>query len=277
MKIAGAHISSRVHGLQPRNAQTVIENFGIAVLDCDEALAAKNNAVAQQAFRKQGKGPRPPVRKAANDGMHGRRGASIIVDPTPGEIYLVYWDKAKKNWPVLLLPTSNLGDVGVPQTLEELELMDDVPPCYRWDATKTSLEWNEGFESGGEKVAQRLFPVMWFDDRFKFPFDSQVSWMPARNLEVFDIESAAKSGIPHLRSVREYWEARSQIPSRQHQASVMDVDDGTACTISCDYHSFANWASQILRRRYITRRAARERWMTAINLKPPLFSRAVKE
>lgn len=248
MVSAGAHIASKVHGLQPRNSENVVEKFGIRVLDCDEGLAAENNAVALQAFHKKAKGARPPADTAAEGSKQGLRGAAVIVSPTPGQIYLGYWEKAKKTWPVLLLPTANLEDVGVPETLEDLKLLQELPPCYRFNTTTKTLEWEEGFEDGGEKVAQRHFPVMFFDDGLKFPSESQASWLPAHDLEVFDIESALASEVPHIRSVREYLRAGTRIPSRQDEPSEMDLHDGMACScsLSCDFHLLTNQASQML-------------------------------
>lgn len=244
---AGSHLSSDVHGNQPRDAAKVVENFGITVLDCNERRMEKNNAVARQAFRKQNKGPRPPDDTAAKDSKHGRRGAAGIVSPTPGQIYLGYWGKAKKSWPVLLLPNANLEDVGVPDTLEGLGLLEKLPPCYRYNTTTKTLEWKEGFEYGGEKVAQRWFPVMFFEDGLKFPSKSAVGWLPAHDLEVLDIESPVASDVPHIRSVRAYLGARPQVPSTQDGPSEMDVHDGLAssCSISCDFHLFTNQASQM--------------------------------
>lgn len=227
---AGSHLGTDVHGHQSRHAATVVKNFGINVLDCNEELAEKNNAVARQAFRKREKAPRPPDNTAAKDSKHGRRGGAGIFSPTPGQIYLGYWEKAKKSWPVLILPTANLEDVGVPETLESLELLKNLPACYRYNTATKTFEWKEGFEDGGEKVAQRWFPVMFFEDGVKFPSENAVGWLPAHDLDVLDVDSPVASDVPHIRSVREYLRARPQISSRQDGPSEMDVhDDGMAC------------------------------------------------
>lgn len=242
MVSAGSHLSSEVHGHQSRDSANVIKNFGILILECNEELAGKNNAVARQAFRKQDKEPRPPDDTAAKGSKQGRRGAAGIVNPTPGHIYLAYWGKAKKSWPVLLLPTENLEDVGVPGTLEDLELLDNLPPCYICNPTTKTLMWEEGFEDGGEKVAQRQFPVMFFNDGLKFPSESEVDWLPAHDLGVFDVQSAIASEVPHLRSVQEYMQTMVQTPTRRDEPNEMDVHDGMACScsISCGFHLFTN-------------------------------------
>lgn len=234
----GLHIASELHGNQPRDTAKVIEMLGIPILDCNEARAKENNAVARQAFRKRGKGPHPTRDTAVNDSQHGRRGAAGIVNPTPGGIYLGYWAPAKNKWPVLILPTANLEDVGVPGTLESLKMLHDVPPCYRHNKTTNTLEWEEGFEDGGEKVAQRQFPVRWFDDDLKAKGDPQYSWLAACHLEVFDIESATATGARHIRSVQEWQRARAQTSSRQDGPSEMDLHDGTAFSYSssCAFH-----------------------------------------
>lgn len=245
MRTAGSHLSSSQHGSQPREATHVVEKFGIFVLDCNKELAEKNNAVARRTFRRQeDEGPRPPDDTAARGSRHGRRGGGDIVSPTPGQIYSGYWGKAKKSWPVLLLPNANLEDVGVPGTLKSLGLLQELPPCYRCDTTKT-LEWEEGFQDGGEKVAQRRFPVMFFDDALDFPSESQVAWLAAKDLDVLDIKSTAASDIPHIRSVRAYLRAQGQIPLEAGPPRETDVHDGMACLclISCDFHLFTNYNS----------------------------------
>lgn len=258
LRTAGAHLHSSQHRCQLRDATHVVENFGIRVLDCNKELAEKNNDVARLAFRRQedealrawkasedSQAPRPPDDTAASGSRHGRRGGGDIVSPTPGQIYLGYWGKAKKSWPVLSLPTANLEDVGVPETLKSLGLLEKLPPCYRYDTTTTALEWEEGFEDGGAKVAQRWFPVMFFDDGMEFPSESDVAWLAAKDLDVLDIESAAASDVPHIRSVRAYLRARGQIPAEADPPSGMDVHDGMACSrsISCDFHLLTNYAS----------------------------------
>ncbi|KAI7785683.1 hypothetical protein LA080_006249 [Diaporthe eres] len=221
---AGSHLHSSLHGFQPRDAKHIVENFGISVLDCNAELAEKNNAVARRAFRRrEEEGPRPPDDTAASGSRHGRRGGGDIVSPTPGQVYLCYWNKAKKSWPVLSLPTANLEAVGVPHTLKGLGLLEKLPPCYRCNTTTNTLEWEEGFEDGGAKVAQREFPVMFFDDGLEFPAKSDVAWLAAKDLDVFDVESAAASDVPHIRSVRAYLRARAPIPPEADPSGEMDV------------------------------------------------------
>lgn len=226
MRTAGSHLHSTQHGCQPRDAAHVVKSFGIYVLNCDKERAEKNNAAARRAFRSQEEdGTRLPDDIATSGSRHGRRGGDIV-SPTPGQIYLGYWNKAKKSWPVLLLPTANLEDVGVPGTLKSLGLLEKLPSCYRCDTTTTTLEWQEGFEDGGAKVAQRRFPVMFFDDGLEFPSESEVAWLAAKDLDVLDIESTAVPDVPHIRSVRAYLRARAQIPSEADPPSEMDVHDG---------------------------------------------------
>lgn len=247
LRSAGAHLQGAQHRCQHRDGAHVVEKFGITVLGCDKKKAEKNNAVARRAFRRQEEeGPRPADDTAASGSRHGRRSGGGIVTPTPGQIYLGYWGTAKKSWPVLLLPTANLEDVGVPGTLEDLKLLpENLPSCYRYDKTTKTLDWEEGFEDGGAKVAQREFPVMFFEDGVEFPSESQPTWLAAKDLDVLDIDSTAASDVPHIRSVRAYLRARGQIPSEADPPSEMDVHDGMACSgsFSCDFDLCTNYAS----------------------------------
>lgn len=229
LRTAGSHLHSSHHGFQPRDAKNVVKKFGISVLDCNAELAEKNNAVARHAFRRQDD-------TAASGSRHGRRSGGDIVSPTPGQVYLCYWHTAKKSWPVLSLPTANLEDVGVPETLKSLTLLEKLPACYRQDTTTNTLEWKEGFEDGGAKVAQRWFPVMFFDDSLEFPATSCVAWVQVKDLDVLDIESAAASDVPHIRSVRAYLRARAPIPSEPVPSGEKDVHVGMACSCSISCH-----------------------------------------
>lgn len=204
-------IRSVEHGKLSRETGVVIEHFGTEVLGCDRVMAEKNNAVARASFKMPSTRPgRNRVQSCRNTSSGGnrrsQRAREPVLDPTPGEVYIGFWGKAKKRWAVLLLPTRNIGDVGVPGTPESLGLTGSVPTCYNYDRLTKEFRWAEGYEDGGALVARREFPVLYFDGRRK----PGVGWLGARDLVPFDVESAAASEIPHMESVREYLQKRAR-------------------------------------------------------------------
>lgn len=207
MVIAGSHISSAQHGKLSRQTAVVIDHFGIEVLGCDRTLAEKHNAAARAAFKRARSGGQATSRgnssarsgrsqtQSCQDALSGgdrrnQKGREPVVNPTSGDVYLGHWGKAKKSWAVLLLPTKNIGDVGVRGTIESLGLTRKVPACYDYDGQTKEFRWAEGYEDGGDLVAKREFPVLYFDGRSK----CGVGWLGAKDLAPFDAESGA--GLP---------------------------------------------------------------------------------
>ena len=223
MLIAGSHISSAQHGKLSRQKAVVIKHFGIEVLGCDKTLAEKNNAAARAAFKRARSGSQSTSTgdssarsgrsrtQSCQDAFFGgdrrnQKGREPVVDPTPGDVYLGFWGKAKKSWAVLLLPTKNIADVGVRGTIESLGLTGKVPACYDYDGETKEFRWAEGYEDGGDLVAKREFPVLYFDGRRK----CGVGWLGAKDLVPFDAESTAASDIPHIELVRDYLRKRAR-------------------------------------------------------------------
>lgn len=212
------HISSIQHGKLSRETAVVIEHFGTEVLGCDRTLAEKNNTVAHTAFKMARPGGQATSTsddssstQPGRSRMQSHRGTSsggdrrsqrreMVVNPTPGNIYLGFWGKAKKSWIVFLLLTKNIGDIGICNIMESLGLTRKVPVYYDYDRQTKEFRWAEGYEDGGALVARREFPVLYFDG----PRKCRVGWLGARDLVSFDAESAVASDVPHIESVRKY-------------------------------------------------------------------------
>ncbi|KAH7303770.1 hypothetical protein B0I35DRAFT_342182, partial [Stachybotrys elegans] len=131
-----------------------------------------------------------------------------IVDPIPGRVYLGFWHKSKEWLAVLLLPTTNLPDIGVPGTLEQLGLYDNIPVCYSRSTRTKDLEFKKDYKIGGALASQRQFPVMYFDG-LPFPAKSAVGWVAATDLQEFDADQPS-SLIPNLKQVRAFLKQRQQ-------------------------------------------------------------------
>lgn len=240
MVIAGSHISSAQHGKLSRETAVVIKHFGIEVEGCNKTLAEKNNTAARAAFRRARSGGQATSTgdssarsgrsrtQSCQDTLSGgdrfnQKGREPVVDPTPGDVYLGLWGKAKKSWAVLLLPTKNIGDVGMSGTIESLGLTAKVPACYDYDGQTKEFRWAEGYEDGGALVAKREFPVLYFDGQRK----CGVGWLGAKDLMPFDAESTAASDIPHIELVRDFLRKRAREVSADTVDSSVSMSQNT--------------------------------------------------
>ncbi|KAJ4171547.1 hypothetical protein NW754_013315 [Fusarium falciforme] len=126
-----------------------------------------------------------------------------IISPTPGIVYLAY-RKSTKTWlPALILPRNNLHKVGLSTTLESLGLVESVPKCYVYDPGTKCLEWKAQYEDGGALVAQRQFPVVYFDAT-GFPSKDAAGWVGTGDLQELDLSDASASLEPHFLLAKDF-------------------------------------------------------------------------
>ncbi|KAI5463527.1 hypothetical protein BGZ63DRAFT_422870 [Mariannaea sp. PMI_226] len=235
-----AHLRGRKHG-KKSDFNAVVEAFGIEVLGCDESLTERNNAESRDAFKNGYEHPDPVGTTRAGDELNfsqqgaregkkdeaktrnGRGGQGAIsrsghsrqhktaqeaIDPKYGNVYLVYWKMSKQWLAALLLPMGKLEDVGIPGSIRDLGLLEDLPQCYAYDSQNETYSWNEGYEDGGPKAPLRQFPVMFFDGS-PFPSKSSVAWVSATDLQ--DYNTDAKNLIEHNQLVLDYLEQRKTL------------------------------------------------------------------
>ncbi|PWI65216.1 hypothetical protein PCL_07266 [Purpureocillium lilacinum] len=130
--------------------------------------------------------------------------------PTPGEVYLTPWGSSSARSAVLLLPTNNLRDVGIPYTLDALGLTKHVPECYEYSRRQKTFRWRKEYEDGGQLAHQRQYPVMYFDG-LDFPRKSAVGWVAVEDLWSFDAnDTKACKLIEHAWQVRKYLSEREE-------------------------------------------------------------------
>ncbi|KAJ4175862.1 hypothetical protein NW755_014723, partial [Fusarium falciforme] len=243
---ATAHLAGGEHGRLSKEPAEVIEQLGVQVLDCNETLAEKNNTVALKALRReheQGAAHKRPLREKISPSHRPTRqsrrrhhGDSSrqrdqdfdgIIDPRPGDVYLAFWEKSKEWLAVLLLPLTELDNVGVRNTIQDLGLAEDVPGCYDYDNRTNCFRWREGYRDGETSVREREFPVMYFDGQ-DFPAKSAVGWVAAKDLRTLDVNAAQSSLVPHFQSVRKFLRDRAAPP----QAEVIVASSGVDRTDS---------------------------------------------
>ncbi|KAG6368897.1 hypothetical protein INS49_003115 [Diaporthe citri] len=115
-------------------------------------------------------------------GFHG------VINPVVGEIYQgFYKDQNYQGWWMCTpLPWEAWErEIGINYSFHQADLFKDLPECYTTDRVRAKPKgrkmktvitgWEKGFEAGGPRARERVFPVLFFDDvpgepgNFKFP------------------------------------------------------------------------------------------------------------
>lgn len=111
-----------------------------------------------------------------------------VVNPVVGEIYQgFYKDEQYQGWWMCTpLPWEAWErEIGINYSFHQADLFKDLPGCYTTDRVRAKPKsrkmktvitgWKKGFEAGGPRARERVFPVLFFDDvpgepgNFKFP------------------------------------------------------------------------------------------------------------
>ncbi|RSL57592.1 hypothetical protein CEP54_008177 [Fusarium duplospermum] len=145
-------------------------------------------------------------RRRGEDDTLDQHNSEGITNPVPGDLYYAYRDRTNEWIPVVLLPMTNLEQAGISGTLESLGLANALPSCYERDEVTGEYTWGEGYKDGQPLVAEREFPVMYFDGRF--PVRSPVGWVASEELREFNVATATFALVPHLRIIRKFLRKR---------------------------------------------------------------------
>lgn len=149
-----------------------------------------------------------------------------IEAPKPGELYITFQEKSNEWSAVLLLPMTNLEEVGVPYTLKSLGLVP-APKCYVYtpDDDET-FQWSEGYEDGGPLMGDRWYPVLYFDGR-EFPSKNATGWIHCRHLRSLNLgDATARELIGYADQASSYVEKRDEL--RMKAKSSMGICAGPA-------------------------------------------------
>lgn len=250
IKGAAKHLSGDIHNNQTREHRLAVALLGIEVLGCDaEGQRISNEAFGRaldEGYQPLGNPPaaraRPkPQQRLPAASVRGRSQRSIdeaVLDPVPGGIYMALWAGSDRVG-VIVIPRGCFGDpsfaeVGLPGSslAEDTVLMDDVPECYvSCPVTRSILGWADGYEDGGEQVAEREYPVMYFDgvDTLR---KKSVAWLSVKDLRVYDREACKKnraliSNYTHLRRFEAQRErAMEGVPSAASQPEEEPAEAG---------------------------------------------------
>ncbi|UPL00109.1 hypothetical protein LCI18_011043 [Fusarium solani-melongenae] len=247
---AAAHLKGSKHGLPwyPTSLE-VVKHFGVEVVNCDAELAEKNNSVAlvvSQASKKPSSEykvdkPSPKKRQYEPNESEGKekevsrrspkqRRLSGITRPTPGRIYLAYWETTKDWLPALVLPHIGLEVFGISSTLEKLGLTNQTPDCLRCEPNTQNLKWREGYEHDGPRAMDREFPVLFFDRRDS-PEQASAGWVKASDLQELSVFKTSSRLVPNLKYAKKYLRKRLQ---QETEVADEDYEDSWASSEESD-------------------------------------------
>lgn len=129
-----------------------------------------------------------------------------VTDPVVGEIYQGFYkdDECSGWWFCTLLPWDAWErDIGIRSSLHEANMFTDLPECYTTEQVRASAKsrkmknvikgWKKGFEDGGSRVRERVFPVLFFDDNPGAPGNFNFPKSPEK---VFNFSKKALNGLP---------------------------------------------------------------------------------
>ncbi|KAJ4176802.1 hypothetical protein NW767_015327 [Fusarium falciforme] len=156
---AAKHLNGASHGGLPRTHDLAVQMLGTKVLNCNQALADQNNALARRktagetkarvdVYANRGRkstaavwpGQREHKRRVAAAEAHRRRSEHLartrdgpahdeIINPKPGTLYTVYWKNSSAYYPVMILPWGRFRRLGWKETLAQTGLLHHVPAC----------------------------------------------------------------------------------------------------------------------------------------------------
>ena len=216
---ATKHLNGKAHGKIPRGGDAAIKKLGIRVRNCDAQSAERNNTVFKNALadgyelfragRREGLSTsgsdrlgqpemveepgRVPDEASHNPRTNPPSGFQGIVDPVVGELYRSYFQGAY--WAVLMLPTGSFEPVGMVGGIADTGLAANIPKCYDSNKQEKKIHgWADAYEDGERLTHRRKFPVMYLnglnipvDGEFEIPEGKLFSWVPARDLRLFDL------------------------------------------------------------------------------------------
>lgn len=152
-----------------------------------------------------------------------RKRINHIMQPAAGELYLVNDTKSRCWLVALVLPHTNLHDVGIPGTLESLGLLKRIPTSISFNAKTQRFEWRTGGENGRPFACIHMFPVAYFAS-IRFPDSRAMGWVRADQLRAFDASCVNPSSIPYYSLVRSFLERR--IASRTRTSWIEPTSPG---------------------------------------------------
>lgn len=226
------HLNGKDHDQLPKDGALAIRQIGIRVQYCNAEKAKTNNVMFDQALaagyrpfrasaREVGEEPEQVEQSASHDPRASTPPTQArqekpeafggIMEPTVGEIYCVWYKPGRAYYAALMLPTGSFEPVGIAGDIAKTGLITYVPACYR-KLEKKILGWTHDYEAGGCRVHRRKFPMMYLEDHLNVPLDGEFlipkknifSWVRAKDMRPFDLDSSECQSVRGFRAAQAY-------------------------------------------------------------------------
>ncbi|KAG4258499.1 hypothetical protein FPRO03_03453 [Fusarium proliferatum] len=188
-----------------------------SVIYVKEIPDQSNCQMVQRASRRRTSSGRKGNRPGTRTSPRRKNTSNAVVAPVPNEIYLAYWRMSKNWFAVLVLPLENVEMFG---------LSEFMPACYDCDKHTGQVGWKQGYENGGPLMADRQFPVMFFEGVPALDRDA-VGWVAAKDLQNFDPDGSQASLISHYDSVLTFIRERQASQDGNRLTSDQHTDHGS--------------------------------------------------
>lgn len=136
----------------------------------------------------------------ATESPQNDSGFQGVTDLVVGEIYQAYYKDATQEgwWMCTPLPWDDWeAEIGVDMDFTRADMWRDLPRQYKTGKgrrKKAILGWKGQYQDGGNKVMQRVFPVLFFDDVDGAPGNLQFN--PGDPMETYTFPQQAMEALP---------------------------------------------------------------------------------
>ncbi|CAG7559870.1 unnamed protein product [Fusarium equiseti] len=251
---AAKHLRAQ-HDVADADHDTVIEHFGVEVIECDDEKLEQNNKAAQEAFKKGQNGADdciivredlPPVespqttrfkklslpaqrikrRKATRSqlGKGKQEDYDYELELVPGKVYAIYWNETKSWFPALLLPLHDLASIGIHESFLKMGLVRPTPLCYEYDSSSQTFTWANGYEDGEPQCLERHYPFIFFEEEEKkFPEECHKAWIPLYDIMPWNEDEARR--IDHSERALEYLREKAAENQQEIPDSIDEVSE----------------------------------------------------
>lgn len=150
--------------------------------------------------------PAPPTLPKLITPQNQDAGFVGVTNPVVGEIYQGFYNDEKYRgwWMCTPLPWEAWErEIGINYSFHQADLFKDLPECYTTDRVRAKPKgrkmktvitgWKKGFEAGGPRARERVFPVLFFDDTAGEPGNLQFPDAPEK---VFSFRKQTLRALP---------------------------------------------------------------------------------
>ncbi|KAM7195862.1 hypothetical protein V8F33_006511 [Rhypophila sp. PSN 637] len=103
----------------------------------------------------------------------------MMPDPVVGQVYQIEW--CRKPWTAVVLPTGDLGEVGMSGNLTDTGFAPPWPGCYRLFKPRNAepyMGFKFDYRDGNTRSHLRKYPIMYLEEEMVVPIDPATKFEP---------------------------------------------------------------------------------------------------